>query len=406
VTAPLSGLRVLDLSRVLAGPLAAQMLADLGAEVIKIERPGSGDESRQYGPPFIDGGDRPMESAFFQCCNRNKRSVTLDIASPRGQAIARDLADQSDVVIENFRAGALARYGLDDATLRARNKRLIYCSISGFGRTGPYRDRPGYDGIFQAMGGLMSSIGHPDHMENGGPMRVGPSICDVLCSLYAGNAILAALYRRDARGGGGETIDLALMDTTVATMTHYAASYLASGQVPPRRGNAGNGGVPSEAFLCSDGRIFVTAGNDGQYRNLCRALGREDLVAHPDYVSGPLRIRNRDALSVELRAAFATRSVAEWHERLLEAGVPNGPINDLAQVFADPQVLSRGMLVKREHGCGAEVAMVANPIRYAEASIERYDPPPMLGQHTAEVLRERLDLDATALEALRRDGVV
>jgi crotonobetainyl-CoA:carnitine CoA-transferase CaiB-like acyl-CoA transferase len=404
---PLEGIRVLDLSRVFAGPLATQMLADLGAEVIKVERPGSGDESRQYGPPFLDAdAPRPRDSAFFLCCNRNKQSITLDLAAPRGQEIARDLADQSDVVIENFRVGALARYGLDAATLRARNPRLIHCSISGFGQTGPYRDRPGYDGIFQAMGGLMSTIGYPDDEPNGGPTRVGPSICDVLCSHYAGTAILAALYRRDARGGGGESIDLALMDTTVATLTHYASSYLVSGSVPPRRGNAGNGGVPSEAFPCRDGRIFVTAGNDGQYRRLCRALGREDLMTHPDYATGPLRIANRDALSAALRATFRTHSVADWHGKLLEADVPNGPINEIAQVFDDPQVLSRGMLVERPHANGRTAPMVANPIHYAEAPLGRYEPAPLLGQHTEAVLGERLGLDAAAIAALRRDGVV
>ncbi len=403
----LEGIRVLDLSRVFAGPLAAQMLADLGAEVIKVERPGSGDESRAYGPPFLDDdAARPMESAFFLCCNRNKKSITLDIATPRGQAIARDLADQSDVVIENFRVGALARYGLDAATLRAGNPRLIYCSISGFGQTGPYRDRPGYDGIFQAMGGLMSTIGYPDDEPNGGPTRVGPSICDVLCSHHVGTAILAALYRRDARGGGGETIDLALLDTTVATLTHYASSYLVSGQVPPRRGNAGNGGVPSEAFPCRDGRIFVTAGNDGQYRKLCGALGREDLAVHPDYRTGPLRIAHRDALSREIRAVFLTRTVAEWHERLLAADVPNGPINEIAQVFADEQVRSRGLRVQAPHASGRDAPMVANPIRFAEAPPTRYEAAPMLGQHTAEVLRDRLGLDEAAIAALRADGVV
>lgn len=405
---PLAGIRVLDMSRVLAGPLAGQMLADLGADVIKVERPGSGDESRQYGPPFLDddAGEDARESAFYISCNRNKRSLTLDLATEQGPRIARELAQRCDVVIENFRVGALAKYGLDQQTLRALNPRLVYLSITGFGQTGPYRDRPGYDGIFQAMAGLMSTIGHPDHVENGGPMRVGPSICDVLCSLYAGIAVISALYRRDARGGAGEYIDLALMDTTVAALTHYASSYLVSGQVPPRRGNAGNGGVPSEAFSCSDGKIFVTAGNDAQYARLCRALGREDLVSHPDYATGPLRIANRDALTRELRTEFVSVSTADMHNRLLDADVPNGPVQDIAQVFADPQVLSREMRVTRPHGAAGSVDMVANPIRFASSPISRYDAPPSIGQDTDAILADLLGLDTEQRLSLRDSGTI
>ncbi len=401
----LSGVRVIDLTRVLAGPLVGQMLADLGAEVIKVEQPGSGDESRRYGPPFCgdqaDGG-----SAFFLAANRNKRSITIDFAQPEGQRLVSDLVRGADVLLENFRVGTLARYGLDSATLRAANPGLIYCSITGFGQTGPNRERPGYDAIFQAMGGLMSCIGHPDGEPGGGPMRTGLSITDVITSLYADIAVVSALYARQANGGRGDHIDIALLDATVATMSHYAMHYLISGQVPPRRGNAGNGGVPSQLFHCREGALMLTVGNDAQFVRFCAALGQPGLALDPRFASGVERIRHRDTLIPLLERIFLTQDAAHWLQVLVNADIPVGAINDMAAVFDDPQVQQRQLRRPAEGSAFGRLDLVANPIRYAEQPLHRYQAPPRLGEHTDAVLSQQLGLGAAELAALRDKAVI
>lgn len=402
----LDGVVVIDLTRVLAGPLAGQMLADLGAEVIKVEQPGAGDESRRYGPPFSGDDAAAGGSSFFLAANRNKKSVTVDFSQPAGRQLVQDLARNSDVVLENFRVGTLARHGLDAATLRALNPRLVYCSITGFGQSGPYAQRPGYDAIFQAMGGLMSSIGHPDGEPNGGPLRTGLSITDVITSLYADVAVIAALYARDTRGGTGEHIDIALLDSTVAAMSHVAMYYLISGQQPPRRGNAGNGGVPSQVFACSDGALMLTVGNDAQFRRFCAALEMPELLADERFATGVQRIRHRDALVPLLEARFRTAGVAHWLERLIAADIPAGPIHDMAAVFADPQAVHRGLRRPATGSSFGALDVVANPIHYAEAPVQAYEAPPRVGQHTEEVLMRRLGLDAERLQALRAGGVI
>ncbi|MEO8281218.1 MAG: CaiB/BaiF CoA-transferase family protein [Ideonella sp.] len=398
----LDGIRVIDMSRVLAGPLAGQMLADLGAEVIKIEQPGSGDEARRYGPPF-HGDQGAGETSFFLAANRNKLSVTIDFASLTGQRLLTDLVQGADVLIENFRVGTLARHGLDYETLCAINPGLVYCSLTGFGQTGPYAQRPGYDAIFQSMGGLMSSIGYPDDHPFGGPMRTGLSITDVITSLYADIAIVAALHGRAANGGKGEHIDIALLDSTVAAMSHYAMYYLISGQVPPRRGNAGNGGVPSQLFRCLDGALVLTVGNDAQFARLCGVLGCADLATDTRFASGIERIRHRDTLLPMLESMFADRTVTHWLTALEKADIPSGAINDMAQVFADPQVAARGL---RQTGTNGAPDSVANPIRFRHQPVDRHEPAPALGAHTDEVLGRCLGLSRADLDSLRAQSVI
>jgi crotonobetainyl-CoA:carnitine CoA-transferase CaiB-like acyl-CoA transferase len=405
---PLDGIRVLDISRILAGPLTAQWLADLGADVIKVERPGAGDDSRLYGPPFLNPDQRESGgmSGFYLSCNRNKKSITVDIGSKGGQTIIRDLAAQSDILVENFKVGGLKRYGLDYDTMRTINDQLIYCSITGFGQDGPYSHRPGYDGIFQALGGLASVSGHADDQPGGGPMKVGISIVDVMSSYQAAFAITAALYHRDRQGGGGQHIDLSLLDVSVATLSHYAQNYLITGEVPKRRGNAGYGGVPSQSFQCQDGTIFLTAGNDLQYTRLCQAIGREDLIAHPSFKSNVLRTSNRDALSDELEATFTTKPMAVWLEMLEHADVPAAPVNTIDKVFADPQIQHRNMLRTVSHPTIGEIPIVANALRFSETPLDRYQAPPELGADTRAVLQERLGLDASACDQLAKDGII
>ena len=406
----LEGVRVLDMSRVLAGPLAGQMLGDLGAEIIKVERPGAGDESRFYGPPFFDGqADRMnLESAIFLAANRNKKGVAIDFSRAEGQQVLRRLVAASDVLVENYKVGTLARHGLDYESLKAINPRLIYCSVTGYGQTGPERERPGYDAIFQAEGGLMHSIGHPDGQPGGGPMRVGFSIVDVVTSLYASIAIIAALYRRDANGGDGEYIDLSLLESCVALTTHHAMHYLISGQLPPRRGNqAGGGGVPAGLFPCAEGTsIVITVGNDTQYRRFCDVIGRPDLAADPRFAMNQARAANRDAMGAVLREVFAAAPAREWQRRLVAGGIAVGRVNDLSQVFADPQVVARGAQVAAEHRSGRSLPLVGNPIHFRNEPIESYRPPPGYGQHTVEILRDLLSLDEATIETLRSAGVI
>lgn len=398
----LAGIRVLDLSRILAAPLATQMLADLGAEVIKVERPGSGDDSRTYGPPFAPGpeGDRTDTAAFYLSCNRNKRSVTVNHASPEGQELIRALAARSDVLVENFRTGTLAKYGLDHESLRALNPRLVYLSVTGFGQTGPYADRPGYDGIFQAMSGMMSVSGHPEE-----PMKVGVSMIDILTGLYASTAVLAALRHRDLTGEG-QFIDLSLLDCGLASLSHFAMSYLVSGEVPQRRGNGGYGGIPSQAFPCKDKPIFLVAGNDKQFAAFCAAADRTDLLQDERFATTPARIAHREEILPVLAAILRTRTRDEWLTVLDAHDVPAGPYNEMPEVFADPQVQHREMLIEVEDPASGRLPMLANPIRFTATPVEGYAPPPGLGEHTAEVLTALAGVTEGQLAALRDRGVV
>lgn len=394
---------MLDLSRVLAAPLAAQWLGDLGAEVIKIERPHAGDESRTYGPPFLHDrdGEATDISAFYLACNRGKQSVTVDLSSAEGQQIVKRLAADCDVVLENFRTGTLEKYGLDYESLKIVNPRLVYCSVTGFGQTGPYARRPGYDGIFQAMGGMMSASGYPDE-----PLKVGISIVDILTSLYAGMAVLAALRHRDQVSGEGQHIDLALLDCGLATLSHFAMNYLVSGEVPERRGNGGFGGVPSEAFHCADRPIFIVAANNRQFSALCEAAGRMDIFADPRFDSTAHRIANRKALLGVLEEVFKSRPRAEWLSLLDMADVPASPVNELPEVFENEQVRHRGMRVEVEHPLAGKIGMLANPIRLSATPVTGYTAPPLMGQHTREVLQRLLGMGTAELDALAAKSII
>jgi crotonobetainyl-CoA:carnitine CoA-transferase CaiB-like acyl-CoA transferase len=392
----LAHLRVLDLSRVLAGPWASQVLADLGAEVIKVERPGTGDDTRAWGPPYLAG-----ESAYFISTNRGKKSITVDLSRPEGQEIVRRLAARSDALLENFKAGALERYGLGYAQLAPLNPRLVYCSISGFGQTGPYRDRAGYDFLVQGMGGLMSLTGEPE----GVPMKAGVAITDILTGMYAATAILAALTHRD-RTGRGQHIDLALLDVQVAMLANQAENFLVTGRPPERMGNAHPSIVPYRAFAARDGHIVVAVGNDGQFARLCAVAGRPELASDARFATNAARVRNREELEPLLAAIIAQRPRQEWIASLEAAGVPCGPINDLAQVFADPQVRQRGLQVEAPHPLAGTVPMVRSPLRLSETPARSDVPPPLLGQHTFEVLKEVLQMSSAEIEALRAGGVI
>lgn len=407
---PLSNIRVLDMSRILAGPWAAQMLADLGAEVIKVERPGKGDDSRQFGPPFLKDaeGRNTRESSFYISTNRNKKSITCDIAKAEGQALIRSLVAQCDVLLENYKVGDLKRYGLDYASLREVNPRLVYCSLTGFGQTGPYSPRPGYDSIFQAMGGLMSITGLPDDVPGGGPMKTGPSLADILAGQYAAYAIQAALYARDVNGAPGQHIDVALLDALIASTSHYASQYLVSGDVPVRRGTEGNGGMPSRMFQCADGAIMIVAGNNEQYTRFCAVLGHPELATDERFAEIALRVVNRRALGEVFEPLVASWKLHDLLEALDAAGVPAGPINDMQQVFADPHVQARGMCVESSHPLAADgkVRLVANPVKFSATPISDYKAPPVQGEHTEGVLGELLGMDAATVQALRERGVV
>ena len=395
----LSHVRVLDLSRVLAGPWATQTLADLGAEVIKVERPGTGDDTRGWGPPWLheDSG----ESAYFVSTNRGKKSITIDLARPEGQEIVRRLAAKSDVVVENYKVGALARYGLDYERLAALNPALVYCSITGFGQTGPYRDRAGYDFLIQGMGGLMSITGEPD----GEPMKVGVAITDILTGMYAATGILAALARRE-RSGRGQHVDLALFDVQVAMLANQAQNYLLTRQPPRRLGNAHPSIVPYRAFATRDGHIVIAVGNDGQFTRLCEVAGLPQLARDARFATNAARVRNRVELEEILARAIAGRESRHWIESLEAATVPCGPINDLAQVFADPQVAHRGMEISAPHALSGTVPMVRSPMRLSETPARGDVPPPTLGQHTTEVLKDLLGMSDAEVAALRAGAVI
>jgi crotonobetainyl-CoA:carnitine CoA-transferase CaiB-like acyl-CoA transferase len=401
----LTGVRVLDMSRVLAGPWCGQILADLGAEVIKIERPGSGDDTRGWGPPYLKdrAGQDTHESAYFLGANRGKKSVTLDIARPAGQEIARRLAAQSDVLIENYKAGDLTRYRLGYEELRTLNPRLVYCSITGFGQTGPMRSVAGYDFIIQAMGGLMSVTGEADGRPGGGPLRVGVAVADLSTGMYATVAILAALFHR-TRSGQGQYIDMALLDTQIAMNANMNMNYLISGRVPQRIGNAHANIVPYQVFDAADGRLVLAVGNDGQFARFCEAAG---CSLHEDarFRKNADRVRNRSVIVPLLEEIMRRRTVAEWVALLEPIGVPVGPINDLAQVFSHGQVQSRGMQMELPHPLAGSVPSVASPIRMS-ATPPRYEAaPPTLGQHTHEVL-SRLGIEERELQNLARDHVI
>jgi len=401
---PLAGVKVLDLSRVLAGPWCTQTLADLGADVIKVERPGSGDDTRGWGPPFLRGrdGHDTAEAAYYLGTNRNKRSVVIDIACPAGQALVRELAAQCDVFIENFKVGDMARYGLDDARLCALNPRLVYCSVTGFGQTGPYRERAGYDYAVQGIGGLMSVTGERDDLPGGGPQKVGVAVADLFTGMYATVAILAALRHRDLTGQG-QAIDLALLDTQVAMLANLGANYLVTGQAPQRMGNAHQNIVPYQVFEVADGHLILAVGNDTQYAKFCEVAGRADLAQDPRFIRNADRVRHRATLVPLLAELMTTRSKADWLEALEAAKVPCGAINDLAEVFADPQVRSRGMTVELPHPLADSVALVASPMKFSATPVQYRRPPPLLGEHTADVLAE-FGIDEARAKEWRAQG--
>jgi len=399
--AALAGIRVLDLSRILAGPWAGQLLADLGAEIIKIERPGRGDDTRGWGPPFLDSG----EAAYFHSCNRGKRSVAIDLGTEKGQSLVRDLAACSDVLLENFKVGGLGRYGLDYASLRRVNPGLIYCSITGFGQTGPYCERAGYDLLIQAMGGLMSVTGHPDGVPGGGPMKVGVALTDVFTGMYATTAILAALRHRE-RTGEGQHVDLSLLDVQVATLANQAMNYLVSGNVPPRLGNSHPNIVPYQDFPAADGRLVLAVGNDDQFRRFCQVAGLKDLPDDSDFATNAARVAHRDTLIPLIEERLRARPRSHWLERLEAVGVPCGPINDLAEVFADPQVEARETARAYPRDDGTRVPGVANPIRFSSAPVGDVPAAPRLGQDTAAVLAEVLGVDVEQIDALATAGVI
>ena len=400
---PLSHIRVLDLSRVLAGPWAGQNLADLGAEVIKVERPKVGDDSRGFGPPWVKdrAGRDTKDSAYFTSANRGKKSITVNISSPAGQAIVRELARASDVLIENYKFGDLARYGLGYDDLKTLNPRLIYCSITGFGQTGPYRERPGYDFMIQGMGGMMSVTGEP----GGEPMRAGVPVADIIAGMYASIAICAALAHR-ADSGKGQHLDLALLDAQIALLAYQNTNYFATGTPPGRIGNLHPNIVPYQPFRTSDGEVIIACGNDNLYRKFCEAAGCPELAGDARFATNGKRVENRVALTRLLQEIFARRPTREWLELLETAGVPNGPINDVAQVFEEPQVRARGVRVELEHTVAGKLPTVASPMRFSGTPVEHKLAPPLLGEHTEEILRERLSRSAAQIAALRAEGAI
>jgi crotonobetainyl-CoA:carnitine CoA-transferase CaiB-like acyl-CoA transferase len=404
---PLTGIRVLDLSRVLAGPWAGQNLADLGAEVIKIERPKVGDDSRAFGPPWVRDaqGRDTKDSAYFTSANRGKKSVTVNLQQPEGQALVRELAAKSDVLLENYKYGDLARYGLGYEDLRKINPRLIYCSVTGFGHTGPYKERPGYDFMIQGMGGMMSVTGEPDGVPGGGPQRAGVPIADIITGMYASIAICAALAHR-AQSGQGQHLDLALLDSQIALLAYQNTNYFATGKPPRRIGNLHPNIVPYQPFSAADGEVILACGNDNLYRKFCEAAGCAGLASDPRFETNGKRVENRVELTRLLGEIFRKRSKKDWVELLDAAGVPNGPINDIAQVFAEPQVKARGVRIEVEHPVAGRLPMVASPMRFSGTPLEHRRPPPLLGEHTEEVLRELLGKGAGELARLRASGVI
>jgi crotonobetainyl-CoA:carnitine CoA-transferase CaiB-like acyl-CoA transferase len=406
---PLAGYKVLDMSRILAGPWAGQLLADLGADVIKIERPKCGDDTRSWGPPYLKDreGNDTEDAAYFFCANRGKKSVTVDITCPEGQEIIRQLARQSDVLIENYKVGGLANYGLDFHSLSNINPELIYCSITGFGQTGPYADLPGYDFLIQGMGGLMSVTGEPDDpkKEIGGPTKVGVAVTDLFTGLYASNAIQAALIERQ-NSGLGQYIDLALLDVQAATLANQASNYLVGGLVPERLGNAHPNIVPYQAFSTSDGHIIIAVGNDQQFSRLCDALQRSDLANDERFITNAARVNNRKHLCDVIQQNLKQHGSAHWLEKLKQCSVPCGPINTIDQVFKDPQVLARGMVISASESRSGKVSMVGNPIKYGRSISEGSLAPQQLGESTDQVLTDYLKYSSTRISTLRNKSII
>ena len=404
---PLSHIKVLDLSRVLAAPWTGQNLADLGAEVIKVERPQKGDDSRAFGPPWLkdQNGKDTTESAYFLSANRGKKSITVDLSKEEGQELVRRLAARCDVLLENYKFGDLGRYRLGYDDLRKINPRLIYCSVTGFGQTGPYRERPGYDFMIQGMGGLMSITGERDDLPGGGPQRVGVPIVDIMTGMYASIAVCAALAHRE-RTGIGQHLDLALLDTQVAFLANQAMNYLASGEIPGRLGNAHPNIVPYQTFKTGDGDIILACGNDNLFNKFCEIAGCRHLAQDARFATNGKRVENRDALVPLLEEVFRRRATREWVEALEAAGVPNGPINNIKQVFEEPQVGARGMKIELDHPLAGKVPLVASPMKFSATPLEFKTPPPTLGEHTDEILRGMLKLSAADIVRLRGDSVV
>ncbi len=407
MSGPLAHLTILDLSRVLAGPWCTQILADLGATVIKIERPGGGDDTRAWGPPYLKDaqGRDTTEAAYYLACNRGKLSVAVDFTTADGQAIVRDLARQADVLVENYKVGGLEKYGLDYASVSALNPRLVYASITGFGQNGPYADRAGYDFIIQGMSGFMSVTGERDDLPGGGPQKAGIAITDLMTGMYATVAIQAALAHRD-RTGQGQWIDTCLFDSAVAMMAVMNMNYLVTGKPPGRAGNAHQNIVPYQVFACSDGHVILAVGNDSQFARFCEAAGTVEWAADPRYAKNAERVRNRAVLVPLIAEVMATRTQRQWLEALEPVGVPCGPINRLDQVFADPQLAARGLRRDLPHALAGVVPQVGTPIRLSATPAECEHPPPLLGEHTAAVLKERLALDAARIDALAARGVI
>ncbi len=401
--APLTGIRVLDLTRVLAGPWCTQNLADLGAEVIKIERPGAGDDTRGWGPPYIKDaqGRDTSEAAYYASANRNKQSVALDIATARGAELVRKLAGQCDILVENFKVGGLRKYGLDYESIKALNPALIYCSITGFGQTGPYANRPGYDFMIQGMGGLMSITGERDDLPGGGPQKAGVAVADLMTGMYATVGILAALHER-SRSGLGQHIDMALLDCQVAMLANQNLNYMTTGQAPQRAGNAHQNLVPYQVFSAADGHLIVAVGNDGQFAAFCRVIGRPGLSDDVRFSTNSNRVINREVLVPMLVEAMKTQSRDYWLRELEQVGVPAGPINTIDQVYEDPQVKWRGMQQMLPHATAGEAPVGASPLRFSDSPVSYRHAAPLLGEHTRQVLRDRLGLSDQEIEELTR----
>ena len=401
----LSHIRVLDLSRVLAGPWATQTLGDLGAEIVKIEKPGEGDETRRFGPPFLTNPDGSKgDAAYFLAANRNKKSVAIDISKPEGAALVKRLARRAHVLVENFKTGTMARYGLDYAALAAENPALIYCSLTGFGHTGPYKDKAGYDYLIQGMGGLMSVTGQPDGAPGAAPMKVGVAVSDLVSGLYSTIAILAALLHQ-ARTGVGQEIDMALFDCQAAGLANQAMNWLAGGMVPKRMGNAHPNIVPYQVFATGDGFLILAIANDSQFRRFCKACGEERLAADARFATNASRVENRAALVAILEPLLRARATADWIALLEAANVPCGPINRVDEVFADPQAIARNLIVPLEHPAG-RLDLVASPLRLAKTPPEYRSAPPTLGQHTDEILRDALGLSPNDIAQLRTAAII
>ncbi len=404
---PLSHIRVLDLTRVLAGPWCAQNFADLGADVIKVERPKKGDNSRAFGPPWVKdaNGKETTESAYFMAANRGKKSITIDISKPAGQALVRELARDADVVLENYKTGDLPRYGLGYDDLKKINPRIIYCSITGFGQTGPYREKPGYDFMVQGMGGFMSVTGERDNKPGGGPQRAGVPIVDIMTGMYSTIAVCAAIAHR-AVTGIGQFIDMALLDTQVAILANQGGNFLATGEAPGRLGNTHPNIVPYQSVNTKDGAIILACGNDNLFNKLCQEADAVHLSKDPRFATNAARVTNRDALDELLAPIMAKRTTAEWVTALEKAGVPCGPINNLKEVFEDPQVQARGMRIEMPHKTAGTVPLIRGPMRFSETPVEHKIGPPLLGQHTDEVLSKTLGKSAEEIAKLKADGIV